>query len=216
MPTTNKIIEKILLEKYFLLKSHNIKEINNIFNDIADKEKKYIYCNKKCYFCCNAYLIGSNIEAELIAYYLNENDFLYNNFIINLKKWKKETEKIKNIINQINKLIPVVGKTDKNVSLNNNDYENELKKYYYLMNFYVSKNIFCPFLYKKECSIYDARPYVCINLISFTESKFCENNLKNREIFRTQIPPVVIPVNGKVEFVPIVFFCIEKLGIDNL
>ena len=101
-------MNKTDLEKYFLLKRQNISEINFWFKNNALRNNKTIYCGIKCKYCCNSYLIGSNMEIELIFYFLNNNNFLMDNFTLNLKKWKKKNAAAEKIIRDINELIPVV------------------------------------------------------------------------------------------------------------
>ena len=71
-------MQKKILEKYYLLKKNNFLEIEKDLLGKARKEKETIFCKIKCYYCCSSYLIGPEIEMELIFYFLQKSKFLQN------------------------------------------------------------------------------------------------------------------------------------------
>ena len=196
-----------ILEKFYLLKQNNFLEIERELITKAKEENAVIYCKKKCYYCCNSYLIGPEIEIELIYHFLQKSNFLRDKFLKNYKKWKKKIDRIDNVISEIEKLVPIIS--------NNQGTPAQHKKYFELITKFNKEKIFCPLLYKKECLIYPVRPYVCANICSFTPQKYCKLLSPKRDIKTSTIPPSIPKTKEKLNFKTIIPALIKKLNPNN-
>ncbi|HON56202.1 MAG TPA: hypothetical protein PLJ38_04215, partial [bacterium] len=190
--------------KYYLLKQQNFNEIERNLLNIANSQNFKISCKKKCDYCCIAYLIGPEIEIELINYFINNTEYLKKKIIKNIKKWLDKILKFENLINQIKEIIPIIGCGAPSIE--------EVRKYYSLANEYLKLKIKCPFLENNICLLYPVRPFVCANICSITAPKLCKNLAADRKILKSSIPPVVIAINNKIVFYPIVEKIFEKIN----
>jgi Fe-S-cluster containining protein len=137
---------------------------------VAGANKK-IQCHKGCVYCCGHYVGGSLQECEAIVYYLYQNEQALNIFLKQYPEWRRETKKNERLFQETSVSF------NQMVTLGHDERVSELHKKY--SEEYLKLNIFCPFLYDKECLIYPARPNACASLFATTSPEWCNPFNKN-------------------------------------
>lgn len=134
-----------------------------LFNYVDWELKKIsleISCYKGCFYCCCLNIDTFLHERILIlnSLFLLE-DIKWNIFREQVKEWGKKFELFIN---------------ENNLS----GFELDMEKHDVMIKKYETNFIPCPFLYNKECLIYNARPVVCRTYFSLSNPEDCRDREK--------------------------------------
>jgi len=115
---------------------------------------------------------GSLQECEAIVYYLYQNEHALDIFLKQYPDWRRETGKNEALFQAVSVSFKQM------VTLGYDDQISELHANY--SEKYLNQNVFCPFLYRKGCLIYPARPKACTSLFATTTPAWCNPLNKNK------------------------------------
>jgi len=162
---------KDFCKAYLKTKKAQFDKIRSFQEQHAAGANKIIQCTKGCVYCCAHYVGGSLQECEAIVYFLYQNEQAFNIFLKQYPEWRRETKKSEELFQKVSVSFKRM------VTLGNDERVFELHKKY--SEEYLKLNIFCPFLYNKECLIYPARPKACASLFATTSPEWCNPFNKN-------------------------------------
>ena len=155
-----KIREHSIL-KFIEAKKVVIEEVEAEQRSRAEVNRERLSCKMGCTFCCYYFTEATIQECEAIAYHLIQHDELLGIFVINYMHWEEETRKISSSFSRLAR------------SKNTQGFIINLKA---ALRDYHAANIACPFLIGGACSIYEVRPFACVNVVAVTPSEWCNLN----------------------------------------
>ena len=142
-----------------------IEEKNANFANIANTQKEYeeknnltISCKKNCIKCCTHFIGGSLQECEAIVFFLYSHKEAMEKFLKQYAIWRQ-------IISLNEPLFRSVAKSYRQMTMSG--YKKEVyENHMHLTQAYLHLDIPCPFLWNRQCLIYEVRPYGCASLFS--------------------------------------------------
>ena len=149
-----------------------IKEKNSNFANIARAQKEYgeinnvtVSCKKNCIKCCTHFIGGSLQECEAIAFFLYSRKESVKKFIKQYTAWRQ-------IISLNEYLFRSVAESYRQMVIAG--YKKEVhEQHKHLSQAYFNLDIPCPFLWNRQCLIYEVRPYGCASLFSAEKTVDC-------------------------------------------
>jgi hypothetical protein len=158
--------------KYIKNKAEILKKIQADQLKAVSKKGETISCQKRCTYCCLAYMQASVQECEAIVYYLYHNEFALSAFLHNYTDWREKLRQNGDIFKECgqlwqNKTNPGAGE-EAQLALQ----ESESR--------YRAQNIYCPFLLDDLCLIYKVRPFTCAGLVATSPPHWCSPSSPNK------------------------------------
>lgn len=142
-----------------------------------------ISCHKGCYYCCTSYVEATIQECEAIVYYLYHNESAYSLFHQQYPRWRQKLKDNGDIFRNFGQF------WREDVTLENAEelmhaFEEQDQRYN-------KQNIYCPFLNKDLCSIYEVRPYMCASYYVTTPPEWCNpldpNKPKIKKVYAVEV-----------------------------
>lgn len=151
--------------KYNKRKSRRFEDIEKAAMKGTENSSEAISCKKGCYYCCTSYVEATMQECEAIVYYLYHNERVYSMFRQKYPGWRQKIKDRGDIFRTLGQFWL------KDITLENRE---EIMDAYLEQNkSYNEQNIYCPFLDKGLCSIYEVRPYMCASYYTTTPPEWC-------------------------------------------
>ena len=146
-------------------KSRRFKDIEQTAIEEATSSSEAISCQKGCYYCCTFYVEATMQECEAIVYYLYHNERVYSMFRQQYPRWRQKLKDNGDIFRNFGQLWreDVTPENAEELML---AFEEQNQRY-------SEQNIYCPFLDKDLCSIYEVRPYMCASHYATTPPEWC-------------------------------------------
>lgn len=143
---------------------------------------KSVACQRGCTACCDEIIHCSVQEGEGIVYYLYHNEHALNSFTKAFPRWLAEARRHEDVLLRIEQAH--TKGFDGEISLEKmmqSEIGERAMDYWKL-------HIPCPFLSNDACSIYEVRPWVCVNL--FATSK-CDSSSKEQKTLLLDLPATI-------------------------
>ena len=149
-----------------------IKEKNCNFTNIVSTQKEYeeinnvtLSCKKNCIKCCTHFIGGSLQECEAIVSFLYSRKKSAEKFIKQYAAWRQ-------IISLNEYLFRATAESYQRMIMSG--YKKEVYEHHkHLTQAYLHLDIPCPFLWNRQCLIYEVRPYGCASLFSVEKMVDC-------------------------------------------
>lgn len=170
--------------KYIERKSRRFKDIEEAAIKGAESSSEAISCKKGCYYCCTCYVEATIQECEAIVYYLYHNERAYSMFRQQYPQWRQKLKDNGDIFLNFKQL------WSEDVTPENK--EELMHTHEELNSRYSEQNIYCPFLDKDLCSIYEVRPYMCASHYVTTPPEWCNPLDPNKPKFIKALPVEVM------------------------
>jgi Fe-S-cluster containining protein len=131
----------------------------------SDFSEEGITCRKGCTHCCEHFVSIPVSHAVLIPDYLYSSERALSSFLHGYDRWVR-------VIADNPQAFAVLGRLEEYTSLSAavKPYSQELLSEYHALA------IPCPFLDKRECSIYPVRPVYCAAYFSVSSPKYCQSD----------------------------------------
>ena len=142
-----------------------IKEKNSDLANIARAQKEYeginnvtISCRKSCIKCCAHFIGGSLQECEAVVFFLYSHKESMEKFIKQYSTWRQ-------VVSLNEHLFRSVAESYRQMVISG--YKEDVYEHHkHLTQAYLHLDIPCPFLWNRQCMIYEVRPYGCASLFS--------------------------------------------------
>ena len=139
---------------------------NDITAQIA-KQGETVACHKGCPSCCVMYVEANVQECEAIAYYLYEKPLVMSHFLKQYEWWRDRMRRLGDPFDRCEKVLHLkpgeeLSRYDRDILFN-------------VLQLYHEANIPCSFLDEGACSIYEVRPYCCVNHYVTTPEDWCRS-----------------------------------------
>ena len=152
-------------EEFITEKHSNLINIENTHREYEKANSVTISCKKNCIKCCTHFIGGSLQECEAIVF------FLYNHKE-SMKKFIKQYTAWRHIISLNEHLFRSIAESYRQMVMFG--YKKEVYEYHkQLTQAYLCLDIPCPFLWNRQCLIYEVRPYGCASLFSTETTVDC-------------------------------------------
>ena len=161
------IRRKNFCRHYMSVKQEIFQEISTRKNGILSSRSETVTCQKGCRHCC-ALLPGASIqEAELIVYYLYQNENLFDSFIETYPAWAARLEEAERLLIEPQNTGSREG-PDRPIQqeITTERLSKQLA--------FAEEKLYCPFLRAGICSIYEVRPYYCAGFTATTPGEWCD------------------------------------------
>lgn len=146
--------------EYIAHKKQIFKLIAQKQRDVAVSQGSKIACHQGCSGCCDALIKCSLQEAEAIVYYIYQHEDVLNSFVKSFPGWLTETYKHSDVLKKTEEILSKPFDEQVVDALLSQDAGTNGAAYWGLLH------IHCPFLVNNRCSIYEVRPFTCVNLAS--------------------------------------------------
>ncbi|MFC1871969.1 hypothetical protein ACFLYF_06215 [Chloroflexota bacterium] len=202
---------------YIKHKQASLSRIQREITKQIERDGKEVTCQKGCSYCCVLYIEANIQECEAIVYHLYQNDEILSLFLQQYPEWRGKMRQSGDIFNKCEQIL----KNRRNTVYNSSS-QQELAD---ALLFLKLQNIPCPFLYNGICTIYDVRPYTCLNHLVTTPAEWCSPlNPHEPTVYQTTIEDELLDLafypksldKPLITYMPLVVYQILSSGFNFL
>ena len=151
--------------RYIDRKSDSYRRIQQGILTQIDPVGETIRCHKGCFVCCVLYVEANLQECESIAFYLYQHLDVMEFFLSQYEAWKGRMRSLGTPFSRCEEVLH----EEREGKISQRDQAMLLDA----LSHYHEQDIPCPFLRDGECSIYDVRPFICVNHYVTTPQDWC-------------------------------------------